>query len=403
MKKIIVSLFLILSSPVLAQTIDFPSAAGSGSGTVTSTSVISANGISGSVANPTTTPAITLTLGAIAPSSVKIGAGASITSSGVGGALGTGAFATIGNYLPLAGGTMVGNLLFTDGTYDIGATGATRPRSIFLSSSVTAVNHIGGVFYPTADATTAWSIRQANGSTNIVTVDTINKLVGVGKTPTVNSGFAQRMQVKQLTDVYDGFSVEKAGDDSLLGVGYWSNPGAWVIQATLSSTGAYFPIAFYTSSTKQVVIGIDGVVTVNGQMAIPNMTNAATTSSICYNTGTGAITYDGTLGTCTVSALRFKDILGTVKTDDAQDGLGKLRIGVWKYKDKYKNDYDKHIHVGLYADDVAKMDPRCVGYDKNGELQNYEDRCVLAYLVAGQQKLKVDLETRVKTLEAKFQ
>lgn len=45
------------------------SATGSG-GTVTTVSVVTANGVSGSVATPTTTPAITLTLGAITPSSV---------------------------------------------------------------------------------------------------------------------------------------------------------------------------------------------------------------------------------------------------------------------------------------------------------------------------------------------
>jgi hypothetical protein len=44
--------------------------AGSGSGTVTSVSVATANGVSGTVANATTTPAITLTLGAITPTSV---------------------------------------------------------------------------------------------------------------------------------------------------------------------------------------------------------------------------------------------------------------------------------------------------------------------------------------------
>jgi len=41
------------------------------SGTVTTVSIVTANGISGTVANPTTTPAITLTLGAITPSSVN--------------------------------------------------------------------------------------------------------------------------------------------------------------------------------------------------------------------------------------------------------------------------------------------------------------------------------------------
>lgn len=44
--------------------------AGTGGGSVTSVSVTTANGVSGSVATATTTPAITLTLGAITPSSV---------------------------------------------------------------------------------------------------------------------------------------------------------------------------------------------------------------------------------------------------------------------------------------------------------------------------------------------
>ena len=42
----------------------------------------------------------------------------------------------LGSYLPLAGGTMVGNLIFTDNTYDIGASGATRPRTLYLGTSV---------------------------------------------------------------------------------------------------------------------------------------------------------------------------------------------------------------------------------------------------------------------------
>jgi hypothetical protein len=45
------------------------------------------------------------------------------------------------SYLPITGGTLTGNLLFTDATYDIGATGATRPRDLFLSRNAT----IGGL------------------------------------------------------------------------------------------------------------------------------------------------------------------------------------------------------------------------------------------------------------------
>jgi hypothetical protein len=54
----------------------------------------------------------------------------------IGSALGTGAYAAIADYLPLSGGTMTGNLLFTDNTSDIGASGATRPRTGYFGTSV---------------------------------------------------------------------------------------------------------------------------------------------------------------------------------------------------------------------------------------------------------------------------
>src|ERR1700677_938790 len=86
-------------------------AGGGGSGTVTSVSVVTANGVSGSVANPTTTPALMLTLGAITPSSAAIGAGSAITSSGPGGVLAAPAFAAFGT----AAGTVAQGGVITAG------------------------------------------------------------------------------------------------------------------------------------------------------------------------------------------------------------------------------------------------------------------------------------------------
>jgi hypothetical protein len=81
--------------------------ASTGTGTVSTVSVVTANGVSGSVANPTTTPAITLTLGAITPSSVAASGAVSgsnlsgtntgdqtITLTGAVTGSGTGSFAT---------------------------------------------------------------------------------------------------------------------------------------------------------------------------------------------------------------------------------------------------------------------------------------------------------------------
>jgi hypothetical protein len=78
------------------QTLAGQCGSGGGAGTVTTFSVVTANGVSASVANPTTTPAATFTLGAITPSSVAIGAGSAITSSGPGGAMTSAAYTTLG-------------------------------------------------------------------------------------------------------------------------------------------------------------------------------------------------------------------------------------------------------------------------------------------------------------------
>lgn len=61
----------LISSAVIAGGIYNPPAGGSGSGTVTSFSCVTANGVSCSVATATTTPAATFTLGAITPTTVN--------------------------------------------------------------------------------------------------------------------------------------------------------------------------------------------------------------------------------------------------------------------------------------------------------------------------------------------
>src|SRR5262245_4485390 len=85
---------------------------GGGSGTVTSVSVTTANGVSGTVATATTTPAITLTLGAITPTSVAAtgtvtGSNLSGTNTGdqtLSGLGGVPTTRTISTIAPLAGG-----------------------------------------------------------------------------------------------------------------------------------------------------------------------------------------------------------------------------------------------------------------------------------------------------------
>lgn len=78
-------------------------------GTVTSVAVATQNGVSAVVTNPTTTPSLAFTLGAITPSTVAIGAGSPITSSGPGGALTALSFTAPGTGVVTALGVNIGS------------------------------------------------------------------------------------------------------------------------------------------------------------------------------------------------------------------------------------------------------------------------------------------------------
>jgi hypothetical protein len=124
-----------------------------------------------------------------------------------------------------------------------------------------------------------------------------------------------------------------------------------------------------------------------GTIQMVNLGSAAIgTAYLCWNSSGNIVSEDTT---CTVSAMYAKTIIGDVTPSAASDALDKLRIGapVWDYKAEYGNG----VHVGLIADDVEKMDPRCAVY-QDGKLKSYEDRCIIAYLVADRQKMKSEIE-----------
>ncbi len=129
---------------------------GGGSGTVTTVSVTTANGVSGSVSNPTTTPAITLALGAITPASVAaVGA---VTGSNL-------------------SGTNTGDQNSVSGNAGT-ATALQTGRTISLTGDVTATT---GSFNGTANATAASTIaNDAVTYAKMQNVSAASKLIGRG-------------------------------------------------------------------------------------------------------------------------------------------------------------------------------------------------------------------------------
>ncbi len=113
------------------------------SGTVTTVSVSTANGVSGSVANPTTTPAITLTLGAITPTTVN---GNTITT-------GTGTL-TLSTFALTASGTASVSGTNTGDQTNISGNAATVTTNANLTGPITSSGNATSIASQTGTGTT---------------------------------------------------------------------------------------------------------------------------------------------------------------------------------------------------------------------------------------------------------
>lgn len=140
---------------------------GGGSGTVTSVSVVTANGVSGSVANATTTPAITLTLGAITPTSVA--AVGTVTGSNLSGTnTGNVTLATFGTVPNTSGASISGQALTlqpADGTNPGGLSATTQSigGNKTFTGSISASN-LSGTNSGDVTLTAVGSSANANGA-----------------------------------------------------------------------------------------------------------------------------------------------------------------------------------------------------------------------------------------------
>ena len=165
--------------------------------------------------------------------------------------------------LNLSGGTLTGSLLFTDNTYDIGASGATRPRNIFLSNNAT----IGGAITVTSDSTfsSTGALKISSGTT--------------GQQP--GSPVVGMLRYNTTTNQFEGYSGSSPAWNSV--------GGATVSNDTSTSTNVY-PIfasatsgsatTIYTSNAKLLYKPSAGdlqstVVTASNGIFINNLTVAA--------------------------------------------------------------------------------------------------------------------------------
>ncbi len=183
-------------------------------GTVTNVSVVTANGVSGSVANPTTTPAITLTLGAITPSSVA--ASGTVTGSNLSGT-------NTGNQTITLTGDVTGS-----GTGSFAATLATVNSNVGSFGSSTSipsftVNGKGLITAASGNAVVApaGNLTGTTLASNVVT----SSLTALG---TISTGIWQATKIGTL---YGGTNADSSGSTGVAQV----SSGTWSFSTALAN------------------------------------------------------------------------------------------------------------------------------------------------------------------------
>ena len=284
-------------------------AASAGSGTVTSVSVTTANGVSGTVATATTTPAISLTLGAITPTSVN---GLTLTAAATGFTIAGGTTSktlTVSNTLTLAGtdgstlnvgaGGTLGSLAFLSAAPAGTLTGTTLNATV-VTSSLTSVGTIGtGIWQGTV-------IGIGYGGTGQTTTALGTIVVGASGSTTTNLSIGSTGQVLTVSGGTAAWSAPSGVPSGTIEVG----PGATYLTTAASSSAGTATVTFggvYTIPVGATVTisgvtpsGFNGSYTVTassaGSVSFANATaGPQTVAGSLYMTPAGYLRCDGSV------------------------------------------------------------------------------------------------------------
>lgn len=248
--------------------------------------------------------------------------------------------------------TTNGNSFF--GSYAGG--GATNNTSIGFRASNTG---FGSASLINATAIGSYSAVSQNHSLILGSIDGVNSCSAAVNCASVNVGIGTTAPADRLHVSGSGAVRVRINSDSNTGLNLTinNNPG-WSVA---SANGGNFLI--FNDALVQSAFGIDAatnVITINSL-------GSAGGSQLCRNAS-------NQISNCS-SSLRYKTNIG--RFSQGMAFVNMLRPITFDWKDGGKND------VGFGAEDIAKIDPRFVTYNKDGEVEGVKyDRLSVAFVNA---------------------
>ncbi len=135
-----------------------------------------------------------------------------------------------------------------------------------------------------------------------------------------------------------------------------------------------------------------GTVTVAGTITLPNVTTGTNADFLCAAAG-GVVTLQ--TSACTISSLRFKLGWGLYR-DDPLATLARFDVGTFRMAHQENNPDHANasrLQIGLNAENVAKIEPRCAIYEPDGVTpKSYRQECLIGILVAGMQAQQREID-----------
>ena len=182
--------------------------------------------------------------------------------------------------LPLAGGTLTGGLLFTDNTYDIGASGATRPRTGYFGTSLVAPLFNAATGFQISGAAPTGHYPRGNGT------DYVDSAIQAGDLPLASASVFGAVKVDGTTITATAGVISAVGG----GAGTVTGPGSTIVgyaatwNNTTGSLLAQLPISATSTPNALLETNGAGLVSPTFISGWNGVTTASLATGLLFNT-----------------------------------------------------------------------------------------------------------------------